>query len=506
MGPETILNIIPTARKAALLLPPVALSRIVSKDGQRIYASDDLLYKGAVFGRDSLEVAEDLMNTKPQLVHNILRSMGELQGTEYNTLREEEPGKIVHEYRSTVLNGKPIKGESMDIFRNLAQKWGGSDTEMAYYGSVDSTPLFLRALGSYCTRYGTNILDEPVRRHDGKEISMREVSREALNWLLGKLAVSQSGLVEYMRVNPLGIENQVWKDSEEFYVHENGLDANHLKPIGSIEVQGLSYDALNAAARLFPEKTEEYRQTAFRLRDRTIELLWQRDREYFALGTDFETTGKLRIIGTKTANPASLLDSEFFDQLSQPKRELYITSIVQTIMSRDFLTNAGIRSRALSAGHLINFWDYHGSFVTWPKETYDISKGLRRQGFSRLADQLDNRLLNIVLRTFDYPEFLYVDVDRVLTGSPSKKTHAGFTEVVGPNAPERIQAWTVSAIWGILKQRNKSKRDYKQELWQTELENYILRRIPHIDRFINPLRLLQFYPGHKYRLAPPHKV
>lgn len=496
---------IPSINKA-LPLPSLALSTVVSRDGRSVYASSDTLFKGAVFGRDSLEVADDLLSVKPGLAHNILLTMGRLQGLENNGTNEEQPGKIVHEYRQTELDGKPIDSTSMQIFQELARKWGGTDSELAYYGSVDATPHFMRTLGAYCLRHGTAILSESVIQRDGNKVDMLHVAAGATTWLLGQLANAKSGLLEYKKLNPHGISNQVWKDSEEFYVHEDGQQANHNRPIASIEVQGLAYDALITAAQLWPDQSTDYTSRAHTLRDQTIKYLWQPDRRYFALGLDYDSENKLRTITTPTANPAALLDTGFFDDLPTEDRRHYVSALVERITSKDFLTNGGVRSRSLDMAHLVPFWDYHGSYVSWPKETYDIAKGMRRQGFDSLSRQLENRLLNIVLKTREYPEFVYVDGwGRLLTGKPSTHAHGNIVFVQGTNVPERLQAWTVSALMAIVSGRGRAGSNGKKTAavmpWQHDLQNRIMSHIPHVDVHINPLKLWLQYPTHKYHLS-----
>jgi glycogen debranching enzyme len=486
-----------------LPLPALALATVMAKDGSIVYASSDTLFKGAVFGRDAIEVAEDLMHIKPALVRNILVTLGRLQGVRTNNDSEEEPGKIIHEYRSTVVDGKPIDGVSLKIFRELSQKWGGDECTMAYYASVDATPHFLRALHTYCKTYGDSLLDVYVTQRNDVVVTMRDVAAAAATWLSQKLGASQSGLLEYRRVNPKSFLNHVWKDSNEFYMHESKELANHDQPIASIEVQGLVYDALRAAAYFFPDEAATYQERSVQLRDRTLALLWQPERNYFALGLDFTPQGKLRVIETVTSNPAGLLDTTFFDNLPTTKRQKFIEAIVRRIMGEEFLTNVGIRSRALTAASLVPFWDYHGSYVSWPKETYDIAKGLRRHGFTRLSKQLENRLLNIVLKTRDYPEFVYVDAaGRILAGPPSNPGRKKTVTVVGTNKPERIQAWTVSAVMAILASRGLggSKSQLDRSTWAYEIESTILANTPRVDLYINPLRLWLEYPVHRYHL------
>lgn len=500
-----IIDFVPPARKA-LIIPALAFNTVIAPGGKNVYASSDDLFRGAIFGRDSLEVAEDIMRIRPNLAGNILLSLARLQGLTLNIKTEEEAGKIIHEYRTAFINGKRIDRNSLIIFKDLSQKWGGSDNEMAYYGSVDSTPHFLRTLAMYCSYYGDKILGQRISQRNGQIVTMLQVAEAAAAWITDKIAISKTGLLEFHRLNPVGIKNQVWKDSAEFYVHNNGQLANHDKPIASIEVQGLVYDALIAAACFFPHNSKKYCALARKIRDRTIELFWMPNSSYFALGYDYNADDTIRIIRTPAANAAALLDTKFFDKLPSADHQKYVSAIVMKIMSKDFLTAAGIRSRSLAAASAISFWDYHGSYVSWPKETYDIAKGLSRNGMPLLARQLENRLLNIVLKTHEYPEFVYVDEwGRVLTSRPAKSAHGELISVDGTNAPERIQAWTVSAIMAIIDSRFKKKlnkgRMPVQISWQKDIETIILNRIPRLGRYINPVSLSRKYPTHRYHLS-----
>lgn len=493
--------------KKPITPPSLALRAVTSKTGKGVYASSDTLFKGAVFGRDSLEVAEDLNSVKPRLVRHILLTLASLQGLHSSDTSEEEHGKIIHEYRTAVVDGKPLDDVSKHIFKELSSRWGGNDAEMAYYGSIDATPHFIRVVGLYVKRHGSSILNSHVKQKDGNIVEFRDSINLAVDWLLNKLADSSSGLIEYRARNPHGIENQVWKDSREFYIHENGEPANHKLPIASIEVQGLAYDALLYGAKLLPERAEELTKRAEQLQARTIELLWRLDRHYFALGIDHREDDSLRSIETMTANPAELLDTMFFDNLPKAEKKQYVSGIARNIMGSDFLTDAGIRSRSLSENKLVKYWDYHGSFTSWPKETYDIAKGLRRQGFPKLAEELENRVLNVVRKSRSYPEFVYVDYrGRVLAGSPSAKEHGEVAMVDSINKPETIQAWTVSSIIGITNSRLPGIRKPRvhQAEWQKELEKEILLHIPRVPTLRGTKALDARYPDYPYTLVKNH--
>jgi len=499
---KRLIHHLPLIPRPTLLLPSLALKTVTSKSGKGVYASSDMLFKGAIFGRDSLEVADDLMSVRPRLVQRILLTLAGLQGLQSDLQTEEERGKIIHEYRTTIVDGKPLDPLSHHIFTELAKRWGGDLHTMAYYGSIDATPQFLRVIGHYCRQHGHQILQRTIKRRDGHIVPLHDTVSLAADWLIAKLATSTSGLLEYRTQNPHGIENQAWKDSREFYVHTNGKLANHKRPIASIEVQGLAYDALEEAALLLPERADMLRAAAQKLRDRTIKLLWMPREKYFALGIDYSAKNVLRRIETVTANPAELLDTCFFDFLPANQREQYVSAIVKRIMSGDFLTDAGIRSRGLSADALIKFWDYHGSFTSWPKETYDIAKGLRRQGLPKLAEQLENRILNVVHKSKNYPEFVYVDErGRVMTGPPNPRTHGELSLVIeSTNRPESIQAWTVSAVLAIGASRQK-RRHIHQVDWQIHLEQAVLEQIPLVQVLKGAKELTARYPDYPYRLA-----
>ncbi len=483
-----------------------ALDLVVSQSGLGVYASADRLFKGAVFGRDSLEVAEDLLPFAPKLVRVILLSLAGLQGLRHNLDNEEEPGKIHHEFRSINVDGHELDATSQKILEQLADRWGGTQEYLRYYGSVDATPLFVRCLCRYVRRYGRSILKYKVTRYDGSQATMQQAMQAAVDWIIHNIDTSPMRMVSYKALNKRGIENQVWKDSKEFYVHADGQLANHRSHIASIEVQGYAYDALILAAKLLNAQRYELQFKARQLRSEVIENLWMPEHEYFALGMDIGPDTKPRAIKTLTANPATLLDSNFFKGLESNSRQKYISGIVTMIFSKEFLTDAGIRSRSLSQASLVPFWDYHGSYTTWPKETYDVSKGLRRYGFNKLATQLDNRLLNVVRRCEYYPEFIHVDA----LGKVLLKLHIDQNDpknalpdliVNSTNHPETLQAWTISAVVAIEMRlplprlRRRSPVD-----WQTKLESLILKQIPKIPALKKASQLKALYPRYPYRI------
>src|SRR3989338_6094222 len=85
----------------------------------------------AFFGRDSCIVSWQLINHDTTIAKRTIELLAQLQGEKTDRLSEEEPGKIVHEWHQEPAKYKPLQ-------------W-----PLPYYGSVDSTPLFIYLCGLY---------------------------------------------------------------------------------------------------------------------------------------------------------------------------------------------------------------------------------------------------------------------------------------------------------------------------------------------------------------------
>ena len=124
-----------------------------------------------VFGRDSLITSYEAMHINAELAQAALEALAELQATEWSAWRDEEPGKILHELRRgtlAALNKIP---------------------HTPYYGSHDSTPLWLIVLDEYERWTGDTAF---VRR-------MEPHLRAALGWLEGPADLDGDGYIEYRK-------------------------------------------------------------------------------------------------------------------------------------------------------------------------------------------------------------------------------------------------------------------------------------------------------------------
>jgi glycogen debranching enzyme len=428
-----------------------------------VYASTGPHYTCAIFGRDSLVVAEDLINVDRKLVEDIIITLAKLQGTSINKNNEEEPGKILHEFRAIKLDGVIADVRSRVILKQFQKKWKEeTSNEMIYYGSFDSTPLFIRLVCVYVESYGTKLFEQSFIGRDGKHRTTLDSVRLAISWLIDKIGSSRTGLLEYRRQNPRGIENQVWKDSRTSYIHKDGSLPLFDKGIAPIELQAYAYDALIMSAKLVAVNDVQanyWLALAKNLQRNTIDKLWDDKIGYFAQGLEFTSSNKYKKINTVTSDGAAILNSRILDGISPSSKNKMVKNIAKTILSENFLTPAGIRCRSLQHKNIPNFIDYQGSYTIWPKETYAIAKGFRRQGFSLLAQELEDLILQSILAAGEFYEFFCVESDNtVWSDYRAEIVHfAGKSPGGDFQPPEPGQSWTMSAFIKILSSRWKNE-------------------------------------------------
>ncbi len=446
------------------------LARLRS-NGHGLYGSGDRLFSYAIFGRDSVTAGETLLHLRPDVARDIILTLARLQGTVDAPIgphsNEEERGKIHHEHRTLYVDGRRIPPPSERLLRELASKWGGDETSLTYYGSVDATPLFVRLVARYCATHGESILADSVSRRGGGQITLRESVLAAVNWITGKMDASPLGLVEFQRRNPQGIPFQVWKDSNTSYIHRDGTLANSDAAIAAVEVQGYAYDALR----------------------------------YFAMGLDRDGSGRARWIDSIASNGALLLDTALFDGL--PAADLYVAGLVRRICGPDFMTEVGIRCRSAREGGLVDFQDYHGDWTVWMKETFDVARGLERQGLPRLARQIGIRLLNAVNVAGAHVEFLYVSPDqRVMYDFRACDLRTTEPEVItGTNQPEAPITWTVTAALALKSWLGSNRKLIgttgapDANTWRQALEAEVLGHVPELAVHRTSAELRSAYAG-----------
>ncbi|MEX0934265.1 MAG: hypothetical protein WDZ42_00520 [Candidatus Saccharimonadales bacterium] len=458
--------------------------RVYTPDYGTVYASAGPLYANAVFGRDSIEVAEDLLELAPTLARDTILVLARLQGTQHRRTSDEQVGRIHHEHRMSDIINTDVAGKSKEIFEQISQDWGGDHHTVTYYGSLDATPLFIRLVCNYCLNYGSDFLETTFINKDGVESTVEESLKLALHWVVKRLDGSRSGFIEYNQAShDRYVGSHTWKDSQTAYIRKDGSVINYYEGFPTIEVQAYAYDALILAAQVLhnklPSLAKFWQGRAADIQEKIIEHFWIEDSKYFASVLEYNHEADPKAVKVLTSSPATMLDTKIFDD--EKLASTYIEPVVRSIFSDDMLSDIGVRCRALRHANLIPYADYHGSLVSWPKETYDIAKGLHSYGLHRLAQQLENRIVNGVLLSGDFYEFFYVDrygrVDYDPQNINGISRHR--QKLVATNVPEPGQAWVISAVLSIAANRSSPSVSMvpDRSSWQFDLEEDILSKM-----------------------------
>lgn len=309
------------------------------------------------FGRDSLITSYQAIPYLPELAEASLLTLAQFQAQRMDDFRDAEPGKILHEFRFGELTAFEESPHS------------------PYYGSADSTTLFL-------------ILLDEFERWTGRIDLVKQLepnARAALEWIDKYGDFDGDGYIEYKRRNEKkGLENQCWKDSWDSIQWADG----HLAelPRATCELQGYAYDAKVRCARLAREIWEDealakrLEQEAAQLKKRFNEDFWLADKGYYALALD----GKKKKVDSLSSNIGHLLWSGIVDDDKAPL-------IAEHLMGPRLFSGWGIRTFGTEqTGY--NPIGYHVGTV-WPHDNSIIMLGLQRYGFYDSARRVGMALL-----------------------------------------------------------------------------------------------------------------
>lgn len=298
----------------------------------------------APFGRDSLIVALQTMHIYPERAWATLQVLAANQGTKVDAFREEEPGKILHELR----------------YGDMARS--GQVPHTPYFGSIDSTPLFIMAFAQANRWDPDDAMYEALIPH----------VRRALTWIEEYGDLDGDGLVEFGAkvADKAHITQQGWKDSGDSLHWANGDPVEG--PIALVEVQGYVYAAYTWLADVVEMRGErewasELRAKADRVRDAVESQFWLPNAGFYAQALD----GHKRPVDAISSNPGHLL----YCGLPSAERA---AMVARRLIQPDMLTRWGIRTLS-STMAMYNPMSYHNGSV-WPHDNSLAMAGLARYG------------------------------------------------------------------------------------------------------------------------------
>jgi glycogen debranching enzyme len=315
-----------------------------------------------VFGRDGIIAAMECLWQNPRIARGVLDYLAATQALEHDDATEADPGKIVHETRH---------GEMAVL---------GEVPFGRYYGSVDSTPLFIILAGLFYQRTG----DLDFIRALWPHIDM------ALAWIDLYGDLDGDGFVEYERRSSKGLIQQGWKDSSDSVFHADGTLAE--PPIALCEVQGYVYSAkkhagLLAAALGDQTRADSLLLQATALQQKFEEAFWCEELSTYALALDRQK----KRCKVRTSNAGHCL----FTKIASPARAL---EVAQTLLADDSFSGWGVRTVS-SLERNYNPISYHNGSV-WPHDNAILSAGFSHYGLTESAA----RLLDTVFQASAYFE------------------------------------------------------------------------------------------------------
>lgn len=191
---------------------------------------------GSLFGRDACITSIQLLTHDLKIAEATLEALSRNQGTKFDDLTEEEPGKIPHE----------VRDHDLDLY--IEHGWPVDNGRLVYYGSIDSTIWFVLLAAEVASLGGTV---------PGQAVSA------AVNWI-----TNQGWPVTYNPRNQrAGLAHHWWRDvAHDLQGNGHGMVDNWGRPIAPpvavSAVTALAWRALVEAQRQLGVDTSDAQHSA----------------------------------------------------------------------------------------------------------------------------------------------------------------------------------------------------------------------------------------------------
>jgi len=357
-----------------------------------------------LFGRDSLISAWQMLDVDPLIARATLDILSGYQAKTIDLEADAEPGKILHNEREESFGGK------------------------MYFGSVDSTPLFIVLADKYFQKTDDRIF----------LLKIWDNIVAAVNWMSMYGDADHDHFIEYERKHSHGgLSHQGWRDII--------APGDHLKispPVAIVEAQGYAYAAYRAAANLAGQLGRDgllassWLKKSDALCEAFHKSFWREEESYYYLALDGHKAPKKSV----SSNPGHLLFTGIVPQ------EI-LARFVDRLFQPDLFTPYGIRTTSEKDSDF-DASSYHLGSV-WAHDNWIIYYGLKQLGFVDEANLIKQGLVSVYEELGHIPElFAVVDGKVVSLSGPVGAKRSPYTDqIVYAN---RLQAWATCGLLDMI--------------------------------------------------------